>query len=236
MLACSTPVAASTSSDPANWPRSDGACRRSDRCSDCAPRRSGPVPGREDDGPGMKTAGGRGLTIDQGLHTETDPVDAKASMAASAGSSSCPGAHSSVISAPGEMTNSWRRVWASSSTGRGKHAGGASAQVNAVHLLWNGRAAQALPHAADIPANPGDILLVSAHRRNAGGKVAVGAFGAAKRNRNVNTERIHPVPVLSADLADSFGHPHKIKKEAHGRATSKPQQTTMLSARLMTAG
>jgi hypothetical protein len=40
-------------------------------------------------------------------------------------------------------------------------------------------------------------LLMSADRGNAGGKVAVGAFGAAKGDRNVNTERIHLPPTFS---------------------------------------
>ena len=78
--------------------------------------------------------------------------------------------------------------------GRRKHAGRPSAQVDTVHQFGNSRATQTRPQAADFPTNPGDVLLVSFHRRDAGGKVAVGAFGAAKRNRNVDAERIHPLP------------------------------------------
>jgi hypothetical protein len=48
--------------------------------------------------------------------------------------------------------------------------------------------------APDLLANARHILPVRADRGNPGGKVAVGALGAAKRNRNVNTERIHPAP------------------------------------------
>jgi hypothetical protein len=55
---------------------------------------------------------------------------------------------------------------------------------------------------------------MSADRRNTGGKVAVGALGAAKRDRDVNAERVHPPPptaflsILTSSFRDRIQRIH----------------------------
>ena len=147
--------------------------------------------------PSMETSCGRCLTIHQGLHAETDAVDAKSQHGLQRGVVQL--ARSALQGDFGIRGNSELLAQGAAKLphqGRGQDAGRPTAKVDAVHQFRDRGVAQPLPQAANIPTNPGHILLVGFYRRHAGGKVAVGAFGAAKRNRNVNAERIHPPALL----------------------------------------
>src|ERR1700733_7315223 len=149
----------------------------------------------------MKPSRGSRLTIHQRLHSEADAVYAQGKH----------GGQRRVIQLPrgalqGDLGSGCDRELVAEGVGqlphqgRGKDAGGAPSQVDAVHLLRNEGFTEALTQGADFATKASDILLMSADRGNAGGKVAVGAFGAAKGDRNVNTERIHPPPAPSCYL------------------------------------
>src|SRR5580692_4737648 len=124
----------------------------------------------------MKPSRSGRLTIHQRLHSEADAVYARGEH----------GGERRVIQLPrsalqGDLGFGLDRELLAEGVGklphqgRGKDAGGASSQVDAVHLLRNEGFAEALAQGADFATKASDVLLMSADRGNAGGKVAVGA-------------------------------------------------------------
>ncbi len=127
------------------------------------PGGSDPFQVLQNHGAGMKPSGGGRLTIDQRLHSEADAVYTQGEH----------GGQRRVIQLPrsalqGDLGSGRDRELLAQGVGklphqgRGKDAGGASSQVDAVHLLRNEGFSEAPAQAADFATKAGDILLMGA--------------------------------------------------------------------------
>jgi hypothetical protein len=66
----------------------------------------------------------------------------------------------------------------------------------------------ALAEAGEVLFDAGYVAIVIAGWKNAGGEVAVGAFGAAERNRNIKPKHFH---------ISLFSHRHRVSRSECGK-------------------